>query len=230
MKTQWCGVNGARIAYTEAGSGPALLLLHGNSASKGQFRTYQTRHFADFRTIAVDSRAHGQTVSDDRELSFRVFADDVIALCGQLGITRAGVIGYSDGGNLALHLAAAAPELFPRIVAISPNYLASGSTPGFMKVLKAMYAVFWLFGARKILMRLDLMLKDIGLDEDDLRGIRSRTAVLYAEKDLITKDHILTIGRLIPGAVVHRIPRSTHLSVYKKPAAISFMRKFLAGG
>ena len=129
LPTEYLDLGDVRIAYREHGAGPALILLHGNSASKAMFSKYQTVHFATFRTIAVDSRGHGETVSIDTQYSIHQYSEDVIGLCRAKGISQAFVIGYSDGGNIALFLAKNAPDIFKKIVAISPNYLVSGTIP-----------------------------------------------------------------------------------------------------
>ena len=105
QSTQYIDLGDAKIAYREHGSGPTILLLHGNSARKGLFSKYQTAHFKMFRTIAIDSRGHRETISDDIQYSISQYSKDVIGLCRAKGITQASVIGYSDGGNIALFLA-----------------------------------------------------------------------------------------------------------------------------
>ena len=134
-----------RIAYSEHGSGPNLILLHGNSGSKEMLRSYQTSHFTDFHTWALDSRCHGRSRSDDDSLSIEQIGDDVIRFCRAKGIAEAGVIGYSDGGNIALFLAKKEPALFPRVIAISPNYLVSGTTDSGLRprVLLNTFSTCW---------------------------------------------------------------------------------------
>ena len=139
--TEYVQLPDVRIAYRQSGRGPALLLLHGNSASKSMFAKYQQVHFPMFHTFSIDSRGHGDTVSEDEAYTIGQYADDAIAFCGALGISKASVIGYSDGGNIALHLAQKAPETFPKLVAISPNTLASGTTEGALRLFRIMKTV-----------------------------------------------------------------------------------------
>ncbi len=232
LPTRYLELEDIRIAYRTYGSGPDLILLHGNSGSKGMFAGYQLSRFRDFRTWALDSRGHGQSRSKDSSLSIGQFADDVIRFCAKAGIRTASVIGYSDGGNIAIFLAARAPELFPRIVAVSPNYLVSGTTEEGLRIFRAMRKTAVLLGrlgfdTRKQVMRCDLMLRDIGISEEELRGIRTRMKILYAEKDLIKEDHILRLTGLIPGSSLSKIPRCTHLSICGQEEAVEAMRGFL---
>jgi pimeloyl-ACP methyl ester carboxylesterase len=234
LTTQYVNLADARIAYTEHGSGPALVLLHGNSESKRVFSTYQTVHFAMFRTIAVDSRGHGQTISQDAQYSIAQYSQDVIALCEAKGITRASVIGYSDGGNIALLLAHKRPELFTRIVAISPNYLASGTTDGWLRFFRGAAQVMRFLArlglpTRKALLRFELMLHDIGITAEELGEIRTSLRILYAERDMIKEEYIQEMGRLIPGASIKKISRCNHVTIFNKKEAIEDMRAYLLG-
>jgi len=188
LKTEYVDLPDARIAYTQAGSGIPLVLLHGNSASKRMFRRYQADYFTQYRAIAIDSRGHGESVSSDAEYSFDLYSDDVIKACGVLSIAKAFVIGYSDGGNLALLLAKKAPEVFTKIVAISPNYLASGLKDNMLAMFRKMSKILVFLGrlglnTRKQVKRFDLILKDIGISEKELGSIRTNVKILYAGND-----------------------------------------------
>jgi pimeloyl-ACP methyl ester carboxylesterase len=234
-KTEFAELGDVRIAYREAGVGPALLLLHGNSGNKSMFAEHQAVHFPAFRTLAVDSRGHGESGWGGGEFSIAQYAGDMIAFCRAKGIRRAYVIGYSDGGNIALHLACRAPETFPKIVAVSPNYRVDGTTDDMLRMIRAVGALLSALAGlgprlRNASKRWNLMLRDIGLTADDLRGVRTNVRILYAEHDMIKEDHIREIARLIPNAGLRKIARSSHLSIISKPEAIADMREFLAGG
>lgn len=227
LETRYQKLGDIDIAFRECGEGPVLLLLHGNSESKRIFSEYQTRRFAAYHTYALDSRGHGESVSEDASYSIEQYSDDVIAFCRARGITKARVIGYSDGGNIALYLALKAPELFDKLVAVSPNYLASGTVDGWLRLFKAFHGVFRALGMRKSAMRFELMLKDIGLSREDLRAIRTGVAVMYAEHDMIEEEHILDIAQSIPASVLRKIEGCSHLSILKRAATIEFMRDYL---
>ncbi len=234
LPTQFVDLGEVKIACREHGEGPDLILLHGNSSSKSIFSEYQLVHFNQFHTIAVDSRGHGETISNDQRYSIEQYAGDVIGLCQAKGISRAFVIGYSDGGNIALFLAKKAPELFPKIVAISPNYLVSGTTDGSLRFLRAASKVLRALQkiglpTRKAVMRFDLMLNDIGLTSNDLGSIRTSLRILYAENDLIKESHIQEIARLVPGATLKKIMHCSHLNIYLRPEAIEDMRSYFSG-
>ena len=128
LKIEWLKLDDIDIAYTQYGDGPNLLLLHGNSSSKKFYKQYQVEHFAQYHTFALDSRGHGHSRSNDDTLSYEQQSIDVLNFCKAKRIAKTSVIGYSDGGNLALWLAVKAPQIFTKVAVISPNTRASGST------------------------------------------------------------------------------------------------------
>jgi phosphatidylglycerol lysyltransferase len=235
LTTEYIDLKDARIAYREHGSGPTLLLLHGNSESKNIFAQYQLKHFDMFHTIAIDSRGHGESQSDDADYSIEQYSNDIIEICKAKGITRAYVIGYSDGGNISLFLAQKTPELFPRIVAISPNYLVSGTTDGALRLFRTIRGVVSFasrlgFNVKKEIAKLDLMLRDIGITDDGLRSIRTDMKILYAEKELIKEEHIKQIASLIPNASMDKIMGCHHMTILNKKEAIEVMKTYLLAG
>jgi pimeloyl-ACP methyl ester carboxylesterase len=232
--TEHVDLPGVRIAYRQAGRGPALLLLHGNSESKSIFARYQQVYFPMFHTLAIDSRGHGETVSRDEEYTIGQYADDVMAFCRMKGLTEACVIGYSDGGNIALHLAKKAPDIFTKLAAISPNYLASGITDGTLQAMRSAAKAFKFLGrlglpTRKAVMRLNLMLNDIGITAEELAGIRTKVRILYAKHDLIKETHILEIGRLIPNAGIREMDGCNHITIFEKKETVADIVEFLQG-
>lgn len=233
LTTQYADLGDIQLAYREHGEGPMLLLLHGNSGSKALFKKYQLKYFRDHRTLAVDSLGHGQSISTDGEYSIEQYADAMIRLCEAKGIESARVIGYSDGGNIALLLAKKAPALYEKILAISPNYLVSGTVEGVLKWIRAAVKIFEFLGecgfnTKKILMRFMLMLKDIGISDAELSGIQTNLMLLYAENDIVKEEHVLQIGRLVPKAKVRKIAHCTHFTILHKRETIEAIREFFA--
>jgi pimeloyl-ACP methyl ester carboxylesterase len=232
LPTCFVQLSDLKVAYCEAGTGPNLLFLHGNSESKRIFTHFQTVFFTDFHTYALDSRAHGESQSVDSALSIPQFCEDVIHFCEAKGITRTSLVGYSDGGNIALLLAKNAPQLFDRIVSISPNYLASGTDEKTLRLFQRMQRCWKFLGrlglpVKTILMRYDLMLKDIGITAEELRTIRTGMKILYAEKAMIKPEHIQEIAALIPDSHLEQIANCTHMNILKQQQTVRAIRDYL---
>ena len=118
----------AKLFYQEGGSGDALLLLHGNGESSDIF-AQQFPFFTKYFTVyALDTRGHGRSELGVKRLTFKQIAQDILALLDKEGIQRIHVLGFSDGGNLGLYLAAHHPERIASLIAMGANYEADGLT------------------------------------------------------------------------------------------------------
>jgi pimeloyl-ACP methyl ester carboxylesterase len=127
-------VNGLEMYYEVWGSGPPLLLLHGNLSTIGSsFGKVIPGLAATRRVIAVEQQGHGHTADIDRPFSIGQWAQDTIALMRHLKIEQADFFGYSSGGAVALEIAMRAPALARKLVwAGGTTYSRAGFHPELM--------------------------------------------------------------------------------------------------
>jgi pimeloyl-ACP methyl ester carboxylesterase len=118
MSTQFMSVNGVRLAYDEAGSGPPLLLIHAGIADRRMWDDTQVAFTDRYRVIRPDLRGYGETPLPDGRF---VNAADMAELLRRLDVPRAHVIGVSMGGSVGMDLALAHPELVDRLVLVAPG-------------------------------------------------------------------------------------------------------------
>src|SRR5262249_46282477 len=87
---------GARIAYVDAGAGaPPVLFVHGWGGRGANFAP-QVAHFsAAHRVVALDRRGHGSSTAPEQEYTITGAADDLAAVCRELGLDRALVVQHS---------------------------------------------------------------------------------------------------------------------------------------
>jgi len=118
-------VNGVSYRIRDVGRGPALVLLHGFTGSLHTWDPFVPEWAQAWRVIAVDLLGHGGTDAPDDPERYRMerCVADLVALLDTLGVRRAHVLGYSMGGRVALHLAAAAPE---RVAALALESASPG--------------------------------------------------------------------------------------------------------
>src|SRR4051794_16562295 len=105
--------------YVECeGSGPPLLLLHGFTGSSATWTAHIAAWRDRFATIAVDLLGHGQSDAPSGPARYGMEATvaDLAALLDRLGVPQAHVLGYSMGGRVALHFAAAYPKRMSALV------------------------------------------------------------------------------------------------------------------
>src|SRR5262245_9198507 len=100
-----------RIAYTEQGSGPVALFVHGVLLNKHLWR-HQLARLSDIRRcIAVDLLAHGQTeIAPDQDVSVTANAQMLGQFLDALNVERVDLVGNDSGGGIAQILAALYPQ------------------------------------------------------------------------------------------------------------------------
>ena len=102
---------------------PTIILLHGWIASAGLnwFRVFEplSEHF---HVVAPDMRGHGRGIRNRRRFTLNDCADDVAALCDQLGIESAILCGYSMGGPVSLLTWKRHPHLVDGLVLAATSY------------------------------------------------------------------------------------------------------------
>ena len=102
--------------YVEKGQGHPLILLHGNGEDCTYF-DHQIDVFAQhYHVYALDTRGHGQTPRGTCPFTIRQFADDLLAFMDARHIERAHLLGFSDGGNIAIIFAIRYPERVDRLI------------------------------------------------------------------------------------------------------------------
>jgi 3-oxoadipate enol-lactonase len=109
------------MSIVEAGSGPAVLLIHGLGWDRSLWNPMLERFSPRYRMIAADTRGHGLTDKPDGPYDMAMFARDYAALAEALGLTRVCVIGLSQGGMVAQNLALLRPDLVSALVLVSTS-------------------------------------------------------------------------------------------------------------
>jgi pimeloyl-ACP methyl ester carboxylesterase len=111
-------VNGGRLWYDEAGSGEAVLLLHGGLGDSGLWEPVVPYLAERFRTIRADLRFYGNSTGPAVPWSWQ---EDAVGVLDALGIERAAVVGLSLGGKLAFDVALAHPERLWAVAGVAPG-------------------------------------------------------------------------------------------------------------
>jgi 3-oxoadipate enol-lactonase len=109
-------VNGVVLAFVRRGSGPPLVLMHGNEADHSMFDALVDCLSNDFTVYAYDQRDCGLTENPAAPYRLADLGDDAAALIEGLGLGRAHVYGSSLGGLVAQSLAARHPDRIERLV------------------------------------------------------------------------------------------------------------------
>jgi len=219
-------VNGLRMYYEESGRGSPLVLLHGGGSTvQTTFGAVLPQLSRRHHVLAPEQQALGH--SDDREgpLSFAQMADDTAALMQQRGMNAADVIGFSNGGVVAMMLAIRHPALVKRLVLCSSFYARSAMPPAFWQgfdkatmadmppaLREAMIAAAPDKNAipARFAKQVALMKEFLDIPEADLRGIRVPTLVVLGDHDVMSVEHDAALARLLPKGELAVMPGAIH--------------------
>lgn len=122
---QFRTIHGYRRAFRIAGSGPALLLIHGVGDKSASWEPVHAKLAQRFTVIAPDLLGHGESDKPRADYSLPAFANGMRDLLAVLGIDRVTVVGHSFGGGVAMQFAYQYPHLVERLVLVSAGGVES---------------------------------------------------------------------------------------------------------
>lgn len=213
------------LNYASRGAGAPLILLHGN----GEDHSYFSRQIADFsrkyRVIAVDTRGHGASPRGSAPFTLAQFARDLKDFMDAQRIPRAHILGFSDGGNIALLFALAHPERVDRLILNGANLFPAGLKPRVrlsirLDFFRAQRKSAKDARARAQLELLSLMLNEPRIDPSQLSRLTMPALVVAGTRDMIRASHSRLIARSLPNARLCLIP-GDHFVAARNPAAFN---------
>jgi pimeloyl-ACP methyl ester carboxylesterase len=116
-------IHGHEVGYRMAGSGPAVVLVHGLAGSSTTWQEVMPALADHFTVLAPDLLGHGDSAKPRGDYSLGAHASGLRDLMVALGIERATFVGHSLGGGVALQLAYQFPERCERLVLVASGGL-----------------------------------------------------------------------------------------------------------
>ena len=213
------------LCYTMQGAGPPLLLLHGNGEDSGYF-SQQIDLFARRYTVyALDTRGHGRTPRGTAPFTIDQFAEDLLDFMDEHDMAQARILGFSDGGNIALSFALKNPERVRRLVLNGANLDPSGVKPSVQIPIFLGYKIASLFAkydlkAKQHAELLGLMVNHPHIDPAALEDLFVPTLVIVGTKDMIKDSHTVLIANSLPNSRLEVIA-GDHFIAAKNPEAFN---------
>ena len=219
-----------RHFYLEKGRGTPLILLHGNGESSDYFRG-QIDVFAErYHVYAPDTRGHGRTPRGVSPFTIRQFAEDLRGFLDEHQIEKAHLLGFSDGGNIAMAFALRYPERVDRLILNGANLSPAGAKRSVQIPIEIGCRIAKRFAvknesARRKAELLGLMVEEPNVQPAELQSIRAKTLVIAGTRDMILRRHTELIAASIPDAQLVFL-EGDHFVAGKHPEA--FNRAVLA--
>ena len=212
-------INGLSLHYVVYGeldpSKPPLLLIPGAFMATDSMSAW-VNAFARERTVIVfDQQGHGRTPETSRQMSYEQFADDAAALLHALKVERADVMGYSQGGGVALQLAIRHPSLVNKLVSLSATFRKDGWYPAVFESIGGLSAEAFVgtsvekafkehtpdaaaFDSYLKKMK-KLNIDDQDISDEEMRSISAKTMVIVGDADGVRPEHALAMFTLRGG-------------------------------
>lgn len=210
------------LHYIEHGQGDPLILLHGNGESHEIFK-HQISHFSkEYRIIAIDTRGHGQSPHGEKPFTIKQFAEDLFDFMNEKSIAKAILLGFSDGGNIALTFALKHPERVEKLILNGANLFPNGVKPRYQWPIVIGYHIAKLFSkksekAKKNTELLGLMVNEPTIHPSELMALHMPVLVIAGKKDMIREKHTYLIYNSLHNAQLSII-EGNHFIASQNPA------------
>jgi pimeloyl-ACP methyl ester carboxylesterase len=223
-----------KLNFIEQGQGQPMILLHGNGENCNYFEHQIPCFSKNYHVIAIDTRGHGQSPRGEMPFTIKQFAEDLHDYMDEKGIEKAILLGFSDGGNIALTFALKYPERVDKMIVDGANLFPSGVKPLYQWPIELGYCIAKLFSkkseqAKRNAEMLGLMVNEPHIESSELARLTMPVLVVAGTKDMIKESHTRLIYKSLPNAQL-AILEGDHFVAAKNPNAFNlvvteFLRK-----
>jgi pimeloyl-ACP methyl ester carboxylesterase len=227
------------------GEGTPVLVLHGGFSNSDGLLGVFAGLAEEYRLIAFDRRGHGRTADSDAPFHYDDMALETIAVLDHVGGEAAHLVGFSDGGIVALLVALARPDLVRSLVLIGVNYHFDGLVPGvfddvgpdseLVTFTSPGYAERSPDGADHfpvvVAKAAAMLTSEPTLTPNDLACITIPALVLTGDDDITSPIHTWSLYESLPNSQLAVVPGASHTVPYEKPELVAqLVSHFLRSG
>jgi pimeloyl-ACP methyl ester carboxylesterase len=236
-------IGGVTTHYEEQGEGDPLVLLHGGMSDSSAWGMQLPALSATYHVYAPDRRGHGRTYDNEEPYTYEAAATETIAFLEQVVGGPAHLVGWSDGGNVALLVSVQRPDLVRRQVVIGANFHFEGLVEGFglgddpdapdVAIFRGAHEaaspdgpehwpVFFHKSAR-------MWREGPTMTAGDVARVEAPTLVLAGDDEMITLEHICAMYEALPAGQLAIVPGTSHVLLLEKADLVNrLLLEFLA--
>jgi pimeloyl-ACP methyl ester carboxylesterase len=242
MAGRYVEIDGHSTWVEQRGNGNApVLVLHGG-LSDGEILldAWEPSLGATHSLTAFDRRGHGRTADTDAPFHYDDMATETIAVLESVVGEPAHLVGWSDGGIVAMAVALRRPDLVRRLVLIGTNFHYEGALevnfapdePGLALII-GRYATLSPDGgdhfpvvAGKFM---HMSATEPTWTPDDIGHIQAATLVLVGDDDMIALEHTCALYQALPQAQLAVVPGASHtVPIERGDETAAIIGRFLA--
>ena len=236
-------VDGLSTWIETRGSGEhTIVLLHGGVGNSDDLLDSIGAELVDaFRVVAFDRRGHGRTADTDAPFHYDDMAAHAIAVLERIDAAPPlHLVGWSDGGIVAMLVALNRPDLVDRLVLIGTNFHIDGLHPMEMGDMEPPPAMVEAYAARspdgadhfRVVAEkgMAMMTTEPTLTTDDVARLQHPTLVLVGDDDVVRLDHTVALYEALPAGRLCVVPGASHAVVMEQPGFVAaVIEEFLLG-
>lgn len=218
--------DGNQLYYEEKGSGEPFIFLHGNGENSSYFRN-QIEHYQNrYRVLALDTRGHGKSPRGTAPFTIEQFSCDLYDFMRSHGISKALILGFSDGANIAMTFAMKHPDMVKVLILNGGNLHVKGVKRTTQIPIEIGYKIAKRFAAKspeaeKNAEMLGLMVNEPNIEPRELARITAPTLVICGTRDMIKEAHTKEIAAGIPNAKLAFI-KGNHFIANQQPVVFNW--------
>lgn len=237
-QSKFLEVGDVRLHYKSYGKGDVVILLHGAMEYwrewKNQIPDLTKK---GFNVIVLDTRGHGLSSYSDTKITYDLLTKDLLIFINKLNVEKPHLVGFGDGGIIALKAALTQPDRIGKIAIIGTNAQADTNAvfpEVFQKVRewdldKMTFYLQMKFKENPNPKRLkdfaqqmqQLLLNEPNISESELKSIKNQTLIMVGDNDFIKQSHTNSLFSLIPNVYLSIIPAASHYAIKERPKIVN---------
>jgi pimeloyl-ACP methyl ester carboxylesterase len=196
--------------------------------------------FEHFRVVAFDRRGHGYTADTDADFHYADMATETVRVLEDVVAGPAHLVGWSDGGIVALLVALRRPDLVKKVVVIGANDHFDGTMPVEMdpespvaQGLGNAYIERSPDGAAHLEVILSksfrMFRSEPTLTTADIAKVSRPVLVVAGDDDVVTLPHTASLYEALPDGQLAVVPGASHGLPLEQPDTLNgLILNFLA--
>jgi pimeloyl-ACP methyl ester carboxylesterase len=239
---------GVRTVYDDEGHRPPVVILHGGLESARSWGDAAAALAGAHRVLRPDRRGHGRTPDVEGPYTYELMADETVAFLDQVVGGPSDLVGYSDGGVIALLVVRMRPDLVRSVVVIGTDFHHDGLLPAMterlrhpdpenphLQPMRDEHAALSPDGAGHWPV-FHAKVSEMGatgptLTPQDLSAIDRPVLVVVGDDDVVDHHHTIELYEALADGQLAIVPGASHLLPTEQPQQLlALVQRFIDGG